>query len=87
MQTFITYILFSQSLETYYIGYTGDDMLSRLVKHLGKHKGYTSKAKDWIIVYTEQFSTKKEALKREKQLKAWKSPLRLKQLIDRSSTE
>ena len=45
----------------------------RLQKHLSNHDGFTAKAKDWVIVFTELFETKSKALEREKQIKAWKS--------------
>ncbi len=84
---FTTYILYSDLLGRYYIGFTGDDVYARLAKHLTAHKGFTAKAKDWKLVYTERFDTKAEAMKRERQWKAWKNNLRIKQLIGRSSTE
>jgi putative endonuclease len=84
---FITYILFSEILQKFYIGFTSDDVNIRLYKHLASKKGFTAKAKDWKIVYTEQFTTKKEAMVREKQLKNWKSNKRITELILRSSTE
>jgi putative endonuclease len=84
---FTTYILYSEFLNKYYIGYTGDDVRVRLTKHLANHKGFTAKAKDWIIVYTETFPTKANAMKRERQIKGWKSSGRIKELITRSSNE
>ncbi len=84
---FTTYILHSKLLDKFYIGYTGDDLQVRLVKHLANHKGFTAKAKDWTIVHTEIFTSKKEAMQREKQLKGWKNITRIKELIDRSSAE
>jgi putative endonuclease len=50
MYTF--YILYSQSLDRYYIGYC-QNLQARLDRHLSNHKGFTAKAKDWIVVYTE----------------------------------
>jgi putative endonuclease len=84
---FIVYILFSPSFNRYYIGFTGDTMTERLAKHLSNHNGFTSKAKDWVVVYTETYTSKSEAMQREKQLKSWKSHQRIMQLIKRSSTE
>jgi putative endonuclease len=54
---------------------------------LAKHKGFTSKATDWQIVYTEAFPSQELAMQREKQLKNWKSKIRIEELIKRSSTE
>ena len=56
-------------------------MQERLKKHLSNHKGYTSKTKDWIVVYTEIFETKTEALNRESQIKNWKSKVMIEKLI------
>jgi len=63
---FYTYILFSQKLDRYYIGFTAGEVEARLVKHLFSNKGFTSKAKDWKVVYRERFNTKQEAMIREK---------------------
>lgn len=84
---FTTYILHSKQLNKFYIGFTSEDIQARLNKHLANHKGFTAKAKDWQIVYTEMFAEKSAALQREKQLKGWKSNTRINELIARSSTE
>ncbi len=54
----IVYILHSQSLDKFYIGHTCEDINERLRKHLSDHKGFTSKAKDWKVVFLEQYDTK-----------------------------
>ena len=77
---YFTYILYSASLDLYYIGFS-DNPQKRLKKHLANHNGFTSRAKDWIICYTESFLEKTEALRREKQLKGWKNRERIQQLI------
>ncbi|HEX7902563.1 MAG TPA: GIY-YIG nuclease family protein [Chitinophagaceae bacterium] len=84
---FTTYILYSKSLDKYYIGFTGGDIEGRLSKHLCNHRGFTAKAKDWVVVYTEIFFSKDEAMQREQQLKGWKSKIRLQELIAKNSTE
>ena len=81
MQHFYTYILYSDSLDSFYIGYTAD-IDSRLDKHNTKHKGFTAKASDWRIVYTEKFISKSDVMVREKQIKAWKSKKKIKILIN-----
>ena len=80
---YYTYILYSEYLDLYYIG-SSKNPNARLQKHLAKHKGFTSIAKDWIICYVEKFETRSEAYRREIQLKSWKNKLRIKQLIDKS---
>ncbi|SER07153.1 putative endonuclease [Pedobacter rhizosphaerae] len=64
--------MFSASLNKYYIGYT-HNLDERFSKHLSAHDGFTAKAKDWKIVYTETFPDKQSAATREKQIKKWKS--------------
>jgi putative endonuclease len=78
--TYFVYILYSVSLDLYYIG-SSVNPEERLRKHLANHGGFTSKAKDWLICYSESFSDKTEALKRERQLKSWKSREKIVQLI------
>ena len=80
---FYVYILYSRYLGNYYIGSTSD-VENRLKKHLSNHKGYTSKAKDWIVVYKEEFQTKPEALFREREIKEWKRFLFLFSFIMKS---
>ena len=82
---YAVYILYSQELNKFYIGFTGDAVHIRLAKHLAHHKGFTSKAKDWKIVHVENYENKQEAMMREKQLKNWKSKTRIQELINRSS--
>jgi putative endonuclease len=78
---FIVYILHSSTLDSYYIGHTGDDMNERLRKHLSNHSGFTARAKDWNIVHTESFDTKTDAYAREREIKNWKSKKRIQNLI------
>jgi putative endonuclease len=67
---YTTYALHSADHEKIYIGYTGN-LQSRLLSHneLGK-KGWTVKYRPWELVYSEEFLTKSEAIKREKELKS-----------------
>ena len=76
----LVYILYSTILDKYYIGYTSN-LEERLYKHLHSSKGFTSRAKDWIIVYHEAYSTKSDALIREKQIKNWKNRTFIENLI------
>ena len=78
---FFTYILFSQKLDKFYIGSTGDDLNERQRRHNSNHKGFTGSIGDWKIVYKEEFNNKTDALQRELQIKKWKSRKRIEQLI------
>ncbi|SIS94910.1 GIY-YIG nuclease family protein [Chryseobacterium gambrini] len=80
------YILFSKSLNKYYVGHSCEILQERLRKHLSDHKGFTSKAKDWIIVYSEIFNSKNDAYKREQEIKSWKSSSKIQKLIESSAT-
>jgi putative endonuclease len=78
---FYCYILYSELLNKYYIGHTGDSLEERLRKHNSKHKGFTGGIGDWQIVYREVFSTKSEAYAKERQIKGWKSRKKIEALI------
>ncbi|QAA81749.1 GIY-YIG nuclease family protein [Aequorivita sp. H23M31] len=74
------YILYSEHLDRYYIGST-EDISVRLKEHLWNHEGFTARAKDWEIRYSENFLTRSEALAREQQIKKWKSRKLIEKLI------
>ncbi|MGL6127204.1 excinuclease ABC subunit C [Chryseobacterium artocarpi] len=78
------YILYSESLDKYYIGHSCEDLQERLRKHLSNHKGFTARTKDWIIIHHETFDSKNNAYKREKEIKDWKSKLKIQKLINSS---
>ena len=81
---YYTYIIQSQKDGSFYIGYS-EDPEKRLEKHNSSNSGYTSKKQPWKIVYTEEFQTKSEALKREKFIKSQKSKDFIISLINNSS--
>ena len=78
---FYVYIIYSQSIDKYYIGQT-DNIQIRLLKHNSFHKGFTSQAVDWVVKYFEEFHSRTDALKREKQIKAWKNRKLIEKLIN-----
>ena len=69
---FIVYVLYSKEYNKIYIGFTSN-LEQRLLSHnsLGK-KGWTIKFRPWHLVYKEEFITKPDAMKREKELKTAK---------------
>jgi putative endonuclease len=77
---FFVYIVFSNTKDKFYIGYTSD-IEERIIRHNQKSKGFTGNNNDWEIVYSEIFSEKSEALAREKQIKSWKSKIKIQELI------
>jgi putative endonuclease len=84
IMTATVYILYFREADKYYIGCTEDTIIERLRRHLSNHRGFTSRAKDWVLVYSEIFNTKTEALKRERELKGWKSKNKIKELIEKA---
>ena len=66
------YILYSATADKFYVGET-ENVETRLLSHLSGISKYTSIAKDWKLVYTEEFSTRTEAISREKDIKRKKS--------------
>jgi len=78
---YTVYILFSLSLNKYYIGYTSGPIDERIRKHLTADSGFTSHAKDWTLKYQEHFIDKLSALKREKEIKSWKKRDRIEALF------
>ncbi len=79
------YILYSHTLNKYYIGSTDSAIEDRLRRHLSDHKGFTGKAKDWKLVYLEVTTDKKSAIQRETQIKSWKSRIKIEELIKQTS--
>jgi putative endonuclease len=77
---FIVYILYSSNLDQYYVGHT-QNMEDRLSRHNSGRSLSTKKGKPRILVYTETFETRSEAMLREKAIKQMKSRTYLKQLI------
>ncbi|MGB0793274.1 MAG: GIY-YIG nuclease family protein [Opitutales bacterium] len=68
-----------------YIGHS-DDLERRLKQHnspKGKeHLGnYTHTNGPWVIIGSEAFATRSEAMIREQQLKSWKSPSKVRALF------
>jgi putative endonuclease len=76
------YILYSTTLDRYYIGHSCDSLENRLRQHLYEHAGFTGKAKDWKLVYHEVFPLKSAAYARERQVKRWKNRLLVERLIE-----
>jgi putative endonuclease len=79
---FTVYVLYSQSCQKIYIGYT-----SSLEERFKSHnelatKGWTIQFRPWEIVYKEIFESKANAMRREKELKSAKGREWIWQLIN-----
>jgi putative endonuclease len=51
---YYTYILYSSSLDKYYVGYT-HDLTLRLERHNSGWGKFSSRGIPWILVYKEEF--------------------------------
>ncbi len=70
MDKFYTYVLYYPTFNKIYVGYTSN-LESRFKSHNElSTKGYTVKFRPWIILFSEEFLSKKEAMNREKELKS-----------------
>jgi putative endonuclease len=67
---YIVYVLYSPQFDKIYVGFTSN-LQERFKSHneLGT-KGWTIKFRPWIILHMENFESRPEAMKREKQLKS-----------------
>lgn len=77
---YFVYILFSERIDKYYIGCTGD-LDRRLDEHNSGLSSFTSKGTPWKRVYSEEFTTLSEARKREVEIKKKKSKKYIEYLI------
>jgi len=75
------YILKSQTSGRFYIGSTSD-LIRRLEEHARGHSPYTRDRGPWDLVYQEDCLELAEARRQERQLKSWKSPRSIQELID-----
>jgi len=75
-----TYILYSAALDKYYVGAT-NNLEDRLNRHNTDSDKFTSKGQPWALVYSEEYPTKSEAMKREREIKSKKSRKYIEQLI------
>ncbi|MBM4176734.1 MAG: GIY-YIG nuclease family protein [Ignavibacteria bacterium] len=83
---FYTYIIFSEKLNKYYVGHT-DNILRRMDEHNSGKSNFTKLGKPWSLKYTEQFSNRSEAMKREFEIKSRKSKRFIEKLISSAGLE
>ena len=80
---YFVYILYSTTKDKFYIGYTSD-LNERIIRHNQKSKGFTGSTNYWELKYYETLDNKNDAINREKQIKSWKSKIKIKELITTS---
>ncbi|MCX6334568.1 MAG: GIY-YIG nuclease family protein [Bacteroidia bacterium] len=77
---FTLYILYSESFNRFYVGYT-NDLERRLSEHNRKKGKFTDAGIPWKLVYSESFTKKKDVMERERYIKSRKSKDFIKELI------
>ncbi len=80
---FYVYVLYSKSWDRFYIGQTSD-VDDRIKRHNGGRSQYTRGGRPWLLIHTEEYSTRSEAIKRELFLKSaegWKEIQKIKSVF------
>ncbi len=80
MSMFFIYIIQSEKTNRYYVGYTGN-IDQRLEKHNAGGVNSTKHVIPWKLKYTEEFTNKVDAWKRERQIKSYKGGKAFKLLL------
>ena len=81
MDEFVVYILYSEKYCKTYVGFTSN-LIERFKSHNSlSREGYTIKFRPWKVLYVDFFTSKSEALKREKLLKTGKGREFIKKLV------
>ncbi len=70
---FVIYILRSLTKGKLYIGHT-QDIEIRMKRHNTGREKYTKSGTPWELIYTEEYMSRGDAMKREKYLKNLKNP-------------
>jgi len=82
--TYFVYIIQSARDSSYYIGST-QDLEERLSRHNQGRSKYTKNKRPWKLVYSEKFSDRSSAVKRENQIKRQKRKEFIEKLFKNSS--
>jgi putative endonuclease len=78
---YTVYCLYSQKYDKIYIGFT-NNLIQRFYSHNKLcNKGWTIKFRPWVVLYTEVYHSKTEAMKREKKLKTYRGRLFLREIM------
>lgn len=81
MDLYSVCIIFSASLNKYYVGYSVN-VDNRIIDHNSGISTFTSKASDWELKWKKEFNTREEAKNEEKRIKSKKSRKFIEWLIN-----
>ncbi len=79
--SYCLYIIYSIKWDQFYVGQT-DDLKDRIKRHNEGRSKATRGGEPWRLEYTEDFTTRSEAMKREYEIKRKKSRRYIEWLID-----
>jgi putative endonuclease len=77
---YFVYILQSEQDGSFYIGHTAD-LGARMQRHHNSRSRYTKAKAPWTLVYQEEFSSRSEASKREREIKEKKNRAYIERLV------
>ncbi len=87
MEAHLTYIIYSETKNRYYIGSTSVGIDLRLERHNQGGTRSTKSGLPWILKYAKNFDSKTEALKWERFIKKQKSRVFIEKLINSQENE
>ncbi len=80
---FYVYILQSESSGRFYTGHTRD-LAERVSYHNSNYSRSLKHRGPWNLVHKEEFATRAEAMRRERQIKSWKDRAMVQRLVSAS---
>ncbi|WP_167604609.1 GIY-YIG nuclease family protein [Maribellus sediminis] len=80
---YYTYVLYSEDYNKIYVGYSANPNQRLEIHNSKENTGWTRSFQPWKIIHLEEFTTKSEALKREKQLKSSRGRAFIHNLLSR----
>ncbi len=78
---YFTYILKSTYRGQFYIGST-QNLKARIIKHNSGQNKSTKEGIPWVLVYHEEYETRSDAYRREKEIKSKKSRKYIENLLN-----
>jgi len=78
---FYIYILESKLNKHYYVGST-EDIDKRLEYHNSPKARWTKRFQPWVLIHSEEFETRSEAILRERQIKSYKNTSRFLETLN-----
>ncbi len=77
---YFVYVIYSISRGTRYVG-SAEDVVQRVSEHNAGRCRYTSGRRPWELIYTEEYSARSDAMRRERFLKSGQGREFLRQIL------